>query len=458
MKFSHLCVLLSTLSLAGACSDEPAGGTTDPEPAVAGAIRIAPRLLTRVTDTHFETGDVIGLTVQRASGERYLDNRSLRFDGTQFAAESVVWYDAPGEGSTLIACYPYQESGLPEQFTVRSDQRGEGYDASNLIGACSREVQPTEDAVEMTFRHLMARIDIELTVEGTAVVEQITLSGLLPTVAVNWESQQVGEATGTPTELIVRERTANSTYAAFVAPQRAAMQVSVTTDAGTMTKRLSAVELQQGKFYTLQLRIDEAGELQFAVKGDIESWEDGGTIDEAPESDDDTKKEEPSDPEEPDAESELEYGGVRYRVQTVQGRAWMAENLRYAPAGARVYKPNDSDADVEQLGLLYSYQTALNGAAEGTEPAQGICPEGWRLPTIGELTALAETAGRSFFIESGHYMIDNSYSNAQSFILSSTFSNDRVSYLQLDASGGTPTAVTRPKAVLATSVRCVKAQ
>ncbi len=108
----------------------------------------------------------------------------------------------------------------------------------------------------------------------------------------------------------------------------------------------------------------------------------------------------------------IEYGGVTYSVKWLaDGRLWMTENLRYVPEGKTattdltaidngVWFPVDSAKKVlsdnaelvKQKGLLYNTEAAL-GLAPGTlnkdnyasyEGKQGICPEGWHIPTLEE--------------------------------------------------------------------------
>ena len=64
--------------------------------------------------------------------------------------------------------------------------------------------------------------------------------------------------------------------------------------------------------------------------------------------------------------------GNEYRTLTVQGVTWMAENLRYKPAGGADYFDNDPN-NVPIYGMLYDWETANK-----------VCPDGWHLPSGNE--------------------------------------------------------------------------
>lgn len=88
----------------------------------------------------------------------------------------------------------------------------------------------------------------------------------------------------------------------------------------------------------------------------------------------------------------LDYAGYTYPVVEINGRCWLAENLR-AEIGEAV--PYDGKAaNKEKFGLLYSWTDALNGhATKETDPCnvdfvQGACPQGWALPSAADFDAL----------------------------------------------------------------------
>ncbi len=71
-----------------------------------------------------------------------------------------------------------------------------------------------------------------------------------------------------------------------------------------------------------------------------------------------------------------------YALVTTGGHLWMAENLRYSPAGATgIYAYANDISYVSTYGYLYTYTAA-----------QTACPVGWHLPTREEVTSgIADT-------------------------------------------------------------------
>lgn len=119
----------------------------------------------------------------------------------------------------------------------------------------------------------------------------------------------------------------------------------------------------------------------------------------------------------------LEYGGEIYGIaKMADGKTWMTENLRYVPEGyvpgsdlnkvdSGVYLPvvvadgkaafSSDKADIERQGYLYQSEVALGlnvgdlkseEDAKALEGAQGICPDGWHIPTIDDITGLVGKA------------------------------------------------------------------
>ena len=98
--------------------------------------------------------------------------------------------------------------------------------------------------------------------------------------------------------------------------------------------------------------------------------------------------------------------GNVYRIVKLGNQVWMAENLRttrYAdgrkiPLGTTTsddvayrYYPNNNSANVSTYGYLYNWAAVMKGASSSdANPSgvQGICPDGWHVPSDAEWTEL----------------------------------------------------------------------
>ncbi len=97
-----------------------------------------------------------------------------------------------------------------------------------------------------------------------------------------------------------------------------------------------------------------------------------------------------------------DYDGNVYHTVEIGQQCWMKENLRtihYAdgsiiPVGTELsettayrYYPNDNSANVPIYGYLYNWAAVMHGAASSNanpSGVQGICPEGWHVPSGAE--------------------------------------------------------------------------
>ena len=107
---------------------------------------------------------------------------------------------------------------------------------------------------------------------------------------------------------------------------------------------------------------------------------------------------------------DIEYGtmtdprdGKTYRTVEVEGVTWMAENLNYTGHEiGKSYCFNDDEEMCELYGRFYSRDAAMNsskcvfGASclLGNDTIQGICPDGWHIPTYSETQALETLANK----------------------------------------------------------------
>ncbi len=82
-----------------------------------------------------------------------------------------------------------------------------------------------------------------------------------------------------------------------------------------------------------------------------------------------------------------------YRVVKIGNQCWMAENLRTKVDGDKGYPQVNGVvvADSIKAGRLYGWEKVTGGENSETIPSgiQGICPEGWHVPSDTEWTVLA---------------------------------------------------------------------
>ena len=102
--------------------------------------------------------------------------------------------------------------------------------------------------------------------------------------------------------------------------------------------------------------------------------------------------------------------GRTYDYVVIGDQTWMAENLRYDNSGSMtvalsgetsttdpyLYYPNGLSENLETYGYLYNWPAAMNGeSSSSSNPSgvQGICPNGWHLPSDAEWTHLTDYLG-----------------------------------------------------------------
>ncbi len=404
----YLTIALAALAIA-ACQ-KPDG----PVQNLPSKVQIEP-LITRATEVNFENGDKIGLTMAKVNGtENYATNTPLTFDGAVFTGE-LLWYTDAYSKSDIYAYYPYNEAGTPTSFSVATDQTT-GIGGSDLMAAAKSDVLPTLNAVAMVFKHQMTKIVIKIDNQSGEEISEVLLKNSIPTATVDIANlTATPDATVAAADIKAWPKTTGSEYNAIIVPQTVALNLTVSLQSTIMNQPLASMELKAGGQYTIEVRILADG-MKVTASGEIENWTDEGNIEFGGEGEQEEKPVEFT-----EGDGYFTYDGIEYKTVTLaDGNTWMAENLRFVPRGKTVSSDPVEDSGIwypaanadktadpalaESLGLLYDAATAL-GVDEITvenaatlEGAQGICPTGWHIPTVAEMTGLVGHCSNSAMV------------------------------------------------------------
>ena len=346
----------------------------------------------------------------------------MTYDGTAFSGD-LNWYDEGAEESTLKAYYPYNATeALPTRFTVQADQ-SKGTAASDFVSAVKENVLPSANAVSMVFKHRLSRLVVTVKNNSGAEIETVQFQEIIPVALIDADlTAKVDENAKWQTITAFAD---GDKYYAIVPGQTVAPIVVVTAGGKELSQQLVEVTLEPGKQYSVSIVVNKE-EIKVVLAGEIENWTDGGEIT----------------GDGPSFEEKLEdgyftYDGVKYNVVKMKdGKWWMAQNLAYLPEGytpatdltavtAGVFAPIQVNAEhtsaefttdaavVAANGYLYQSEVALGlkvgdltseAEAKGLEGAQGICPKGWHVPTLDDITGLVgKSVGANTNTEAPYY-------------------------------------------------------
>lgn len=391
-----------------------------------GKVQVEP-VITRATEVNFEDGDMIGFTMTKVNAtEAYASNECLSFGGGVFSGD-LMWYADAYSEADVYAYYPYDENGVPAAYFSRGDQT-EGIGAADFMAASKKGVLPTPNAITMVFKHLMTKIVVNIDNQSGATVESVEIAGSPVAADIDIAEMTVSPYSGPlpdeePDPIKAYEATAGKVWNAIIIPCTTKLALSVNLSNGKkVTQPLAEMTLKSGGQYSINARLLQDNMI-VSASGEIENWTDEGEIGFEGEG---TTEELPVEFEE--YEGYFVYDGIEYKTVTLaDGNTWMAENLRFIPRGRSVSSDPAEDAGiwypaanadkvadpalVETLGLLYDAATAFGvesitaenaGTFEGT---QGICPTGWHIPTVTEMTGLVGHSSNSALIntEAAYY-------------------------------------------------------
>lgn len=91
-------------------------------------------------------------------------------------------------------------------------------------------------------------------------------------------------------------------------------------------------------------------------------------------------------------ETLVDFEKNSYETLEIAGKCWMKEYLKSAKdsRGRIVQRScyNEDESKCDEFGGLYTYQAAFNG--DKGQSINGICPDGWRIPSTADYGALLD--------------------------------------------------------------------
>ena len=240
--------LLSVVAVLCACNKQE---NNEPE-LLHSSIKIYPTI-TRATNISFQESDEIGLSIAYSDSEFNSENNKLSYVKGLFTG-NVTWSNKAEGTANLTAYYPYSADGLPQTFTVATDQTGDALTQSDLMLATANNITPSERSVPMTFEHKLSKLIINVVNEGDLLIESVKIMG----VKISAEYDKTNNrylATGVSSD-IVAHQVDETTYSIIIPSQELACRVvaRVEGDKEYITE-LSSASFEVGKQYSTTITI-----------------------------------------------------------------------------------------------------------------------------------------------------------------------------------------------------------
>ena len=262
---------------------------------------------TRVDDSGFCTGDVVGIYLVNYDGDTpgtllLEDNQAdnvkfaLAEDGT-WDSEYDIYYKDDDTKVDFFGYYPYAQPSSIEAypFEVAKDQTKEAehgqmaaYEASDFLWAKAENITPTENRISMRFQHKMSSVRVRLVqgdgwadeAEFAAVKKEILVSNTIRKSTIDLATGEVTPTGDVPLDGIIPAKDGDA-FRAIVVPQSVAAgeNVLVITVDGhpRFFARNEDTEYLPGKITTFDLKIKKmanTGDYELELVGfSIMDWE-----------------------------------------------------------------------------------------------------------------------------------------------------------------------------------------
>ena len=248
---------------------------------------------TRVTETHFEKDDRIGLYVCTAEaplevGGNYVNNALLTFNDSAWHPERPIFWN---NGSYDVYAYYPQVSPVTSvddlPFSVATDQQAAGneqtpggYEASDFLWASAKKQTAGNEAVKLNFRHCMSKLTVRLVkgpdYDGDELPEaEVYVHNTVTEATVDLAVGIVTPAKFGKLHTVKAKAAGKDEYTAVLVPQRIANRVPLIE---VVMKGVSYLvetnfRFKQGIHHTFTLIISKNPEqVKIEIGGELENW------------------------------------------------------------------------------------------------------------------------------------------------------------------------------------------
>ena len=248
---------------------------------------------TRVTETHFEKDDRIGLYVCTAEaplevGGNYVNNALLTFNGSAWHPERPIFWN---NGSYDVYAYYPQVSPVTSvddlPFSVATDQQAAGneqtpggYEASDFLWASAKKQTAGNEAVKLNFRHCMSKLTVRLVKGPDYDGDELPEAEVYVHNTVTEATVDLAVGIVTPVKFgklhtVKAKAAGKDEYTAVLVPQRIANRVPLIE---VVMKGVSYLvetnfRFKQGIHHTFTLIISKNPEqVKIEIGGELENW------------------------------------------------------------------------------------------------------------------------------------------------------------------------------------------
>ena len=300
--------LLAVVGMMTSCSDEmsQSSGLNDDMPIHISAEYPVKGVSTRATDNGFVQDDAIGLFVvdynsDGTPGELVMkgnraDNVKFEFNGASWSANYQLYWANKSTPADFYGYYPFNsamQSATEYPFAVYTNQDGTtadkaNYEQSDFLWAKAEKVQPTTDAVQLTYKHLMAGITIQLQMgtgfdaaEWAGLEKTVLVDNVKNNATINLQTGKVTLADGAE-ETCITPLVYENVWRAVVLPQTIAAGtrvLNITVDGKNYgLVKNEAVQYVGGKMHNFTVTVNKntaTGDYTFELAADdIVVWVD----------------------------------------------------------------------------------------------------------------------------------------------------------------------------------------